>query len=409
MTFSGYEPDSREYRRFIIAFIAAGTATFAQLYAPQGILPMIARDLNISASESSLAVGAATLGMALGVIPWARISDHLGRVQTMRLSILVALALGFVVPFVPSFGGILALRGLEGFALAGLPAVALTMISEEIVPRAIGVAAGSYIAGNTFGGLLGRLIAAPAAEFGGWRFGITAVSLLALVSAIVFWLAIPKAQGFARINRRDRPSLSVELWSNLRTPGVLVLLAQAFLLMGGFVAMYNYLAFRLEHAPYYFTPTLISYLFFAYIAGTYSSRAIWSFTKRFTTTTVLIAAIVLTIAGALITLSDSVIVMLIGLVIMTGAFFGAHSIASGSLVNRASIGRSQAASMYNFFYYAGSTAIGWLGGVAYVWIGWSGTVLTVTLLAVASIVLTLIYAKSRGGFAAIDAEGRNGG
>lgn len=404
MTQEGHAPESREYRRFIIAFVAAGTATFAQLYAPQGILPLIARDLQISASESSLTVGAATLGMALGVIPWARISDRIGRVQTMQASIVMALAFGFVVPFVPEFGPLLLLRALEGFALAGLPAVALTTINEEISARVIGIAAGSYIAGNTFGGLLGRLVAAPAAEIGGWRFGITAVSILALVAAIIFLIAMPKAQGFRRTLRTSRVRLSAELLSNLRTPGVLVLLLQAFLLMGGFVAMYNYLAFRLENEPYSFTATMVSYLFFAYLAGTYTSRVIWRFTRRHTTTTVLIAAIVLTIIGALVTLSENVIVMLIGLVLMTGAFFGTHSISSGSLVKRATLGRSQAASMYNFFYYAGSTVIGWLGGVAYVWIGWPGTVLTVAALAVISVIATLLYARSRGGFIAIDEE-----
>lgn len=407
MTQGGHAPESREYRRFIIAFVAAGTATFAQLYAPQGILPMIARDLQISASESSLTVGAATLGMALGVIPWARVSDRIGRVQTMQASIVLALVLGFAVPFVPEFGPLLVLRALEGFALAGLPAVALTAINEEISARIIGIAAGSYIAGNTFGGLLGRLVAAPAAEIGGWRFGITAVSVLALIAAVVFLIAMPKAQGFSRVERSNRIRLSAELWSNLKTPGVLVLLIQAFLLMGGFVAMYNYLAFRLENAPYFFTATMVSYLFFAYLAGTYTSRAIWKFTRRYTTTTVLISAIALTIIGALVTLSENVIVMLLGLVLMTGAFFGAHSIASGSLVKRATLGRSQAASMYNFFYYAGSTVIGWLGGVAYMWLGWTGTVLTVAGLMTLSIIAILLYAKTRGGFAAIDAEAQH--
>lgn len=374
------------------------------MYSPQGILPMLAADLNISASQSSLAVGAATFGVALGVIPWARLSDRMGRVWVMRVSITAAALIGLIVPFIGDYNVFIAFRLIEGLALAGLPAVALTAISEEIVPYAAGLAAGSYIAGNTFGGLLGRLVAAPAAEFAGWRFGMTAVSLLALVSALVFLIAMPKAHGFHQRTNVRQASIWAQMLSNLRTPGVLVLLAQAFLLMGGFVAMYNYLAFRLEHEPYNFSSTAVSFLFFAYLAGTYSSRAIWSFTKRRTTSAVMIASIVLTIAGALITLSSNIVVILVGLVIMTGAFFAAHSIASGVLVSRATLGRSQAASMYNLFYYTGSTAIGWLGGVAYTLIGWTGTVLLVSALAALSILGTLLYAQSRGGFRAVDAE-----
>lgn len=402
----GFAPKTAEYRRFVIAFLAAGTATFAQMYSPQGILPMIATDLNISASESSLAVGAATLGVAFGVIPWARISDHIGRVMTMRVSIIAAVVVGLVVPFVPEFGGVLALRFVEGLLLAGLPAVALTTISEEIAVGAVGMAAGSYIAGNTFGGLLGRIVAAPAAEWGGWRFGMTAVSLLALVAAIVFLVAIPQANGFRPIPKTQRVSIWREIGSNLSRPGVLIILLQGFLLMGGFVAMYNYLAFRLENAPYFFSASLVSLLFFAYLAGTFTSRAVWGLTKKRTTTTVLIGSISVTVIGALVTLSSSVFVMLVGLVVMTGGFFAAHSIASGSLVGRATIGRSQAASMYNLFYYAGSTVLGWLGGVAYLWFGWRGTVFMVVGIALAAALLVVLYAKARGGAIAVDQESR---
>jgi YNFM family putative membrane transporter len=376
------------------------------MYSPQGILPMISADLNISASESSLAVGAATFGVALGVIPWARISDRIGRVTTMRVSIVAAVIVGLLVPLVPEFGGVLALRFVEGLLLAGLPAVALTTISEEIAVGAVGMAAGSYIAGNTFGGLLGRLIAAPAAEIGGWRLGMTAVSVLALISAIVFLIAMPKANGFRRKSKQQRVSIWKEIGSNLSRPGVLVILLQGFLLMGGFVAMYNYLAFRLENAPYFFSSTLVSLLFFAYLAGTFTSRGVWGLTKRRTTTAVLIGSIAVTTIGALVTLSSNILLILIGLVVMTGGFFAAHSIASGSLVNRATVGRSQAASMYNLFYYAGSTALGWLGGVAYMWFGWSGTVFMVVGMAMIAGVLVLIYAGTRGGFRAVDTEAR---
>lgn len=402
----GFAPKSKNYRRFVIAFVAAGTATFAQMYSPQGILPMIATDLNISASESSLAVGAATLGVAVGVIPWARVSDHIGRIATMKVSIVAAMLVGFLVPLSPEFGGVLALRFLEGILLAGLPAVALTTINEEISPKAIGVAAGSYIAGNTFGGLLGRLIAAPAADIGGWRFGLFAVSLLALVSTIVFLIAMPKSQGFSQKTKHARTHVSREIWSNLRTPGVAVILAQGFLLMGGFVAMYNYLAFRLENAPYFFSATLVSLLFVSYLAGTFTSRAVWRLTRTRNTTSVLVASIIVTMLGAALTLAGNVVVILIGLFVMTGGFFAAHSISSGALVGRATLGRSQAAPMYNLFYYAGSTVIGWLGGVAYVWFGWGGTVSLVIALAGASGLLVIAYARSRGGFAAVDAEAK---
>lgn len=61
---------SPRYRRALVALFCAALATFAQIYAPQGLLPEIARDFNISASTSSLAIGATTLGLAVGMRPW---------------------------------------------------------------------------------------------------------------------------------------------------------------------------------------------------------------------------------------------------------------------------------------------------------------------------------------------------
>ena len=42
--------------------------------------------------------------------------------------------------------------------------------------------------------------------------------------------------------------------------------------MGGFVAVYNYLGFRLSGEPFSLPATLISLIFLAYLSGTVTSR-----------------------------------------------------------------------------------------------------------------------------------------
>jgi hypothetical protein len=60
-----------------------------------------------------------------------------------------------------------------------------------------------------------------------------------------------------------------------------------------------------------------------------------------------------------------------GLVVATAGLFGAHSTASGWTGRGAPVGKAQASSLYNLFYYNGSSAIGWLGGVAFDAYGWT--------------------------------------
>ena len=74
--------------------------------------------------------------------------------------------------------------------------------------------------------------------------------------------------------------------------------------------------------------------------------------------------------------------MLIGLVIATAGFFGAHSIAAGWTGQSAPMGKAQASSLYNLFYYGGSSVFGWFGGVAYDGHGWAAVAVTILVLAV---------------------------
>ena len=75
----GLQAGTPPYRRLLVALFFIGVATFAQLYSPQGLLPLISQDLEVSADQAALMISAATLGLALGVIPWSYIGDAMGR------------------------------------------------------------------------------------------------------------------------------------------------------------------------------------------------------------------------------------------------------------------------------------------------------------------------------------------
>ncbi|NLB48068.1 MAG: MFS transporter, partial [Microbacteriaceae bacterium] len=155
---------SPTYRRALIALFFAGVTAFVQLYSPQGLLPDLADAFGLSAGTSSWAVGAATIGVAAGVLPWAVLSDRIGRVRAMRWAVIAGVVAGLLLPLAPTFGAIVVVRFIEGLALAGIPALAVTTLAETVSPRVLGAAVGTFIAGNTIGGLSGRIIAATVAD-----------------------------------------------------------------------------------------------------------------------------------------------------------------------------------------------------------------------------------------------------
>lgn len=388
----GHSRGSSEYRRLLAALFFGGVATFAQLYSPQAVLPLIARDLGTGAADAALTVSAATVGLAVGVIPWAALADRIGRVQAMTLSITAATVLGLLVPLAPTAGMLLSGRFLEGLMLGGVPAIAIAYLTEEIESGHAARAAGSYVAGTTIGGLAGRLVTGPLAEHAGWRVGVLTVAGLCALSAVAFVRLAPPA-------RRFRPSsggdLIRRLRDNLRSPRQLALYAQGFLLMGGFVAIYNFLGFRLTADPFGLPHTLVSLVFLAYLAGTWASARAGAEAGRFGRRTVLIGSIATMIAGTALTLSTNLVAILAGLLIATAGFFGAHAIASGWVAYASDTGRTQASSLYNLSYYAGSSAIGWVGGLAFDAAGWAAVAGIVIGLALLAGVLALLVLRPR--------------
>ncbi|WP_262453095.1 MFS transporter [Arthrobacter sp. A2-55] len=378
---TGHVHGSAGYGRVLAALACSGVATFAQLYSVQGLLPLMSSELGVSAAQASLSISAATMGLAFAVLPWSFVADRFGRVRTMGLALVLATAFGLLVPAAPTFGMLLALRALEGAALGGVPALAIAYLTEEISTRHAAAAAGAYVAGTTLGGLFGRLLAGPVADLAGWRMGTLAVSACAAVAAVGFLLLAPAPRGFQPAAGGGFGAMLARLRPPLRSRPLLALYAQAFLLMGVFVSVYNYLGFRLEAPPYLFPATAVALLFLAYLAGTVSSRAVAGLAARFGRRSVLLASTAAMVAGLAVTMAAPLPLILAGLVLFTAGFFGAHSIASGWTGAIATTGRAQASSLYNLSYYAGSSVVGWSAGLVFQQFGWAALAGVLALLA----------------------------
>ena len=393
-TWTGHTRGSAAYARLLAALFCAGVATFAQLYSPQAVLPLISSDLGVGAARAALIISASTVGLAIGVIPWSALADRIGRVQSITISVSGATLIGLLVPFAPTFGSLMTGRFIEGLLVGGVPAIAVAYLTEEVDPVHAARAAGTFVAGTTIGGLLGRLVSSPVAEIFGWRIGVFTVAVICGLAAMGFVRLAPEPQGFTPASRRGanpEGNLARRLAANLRSPRQLVLFAQAFLLMGGFVAVYNFLGYRLTAAPFHLPASLVSLVFVAYLAGTWASSRAGAEAARFGRKRVLLSSVAVMMIGVAITLSNNVIAILIGLVVATAGFFGAHSTAAGWTGQAATVGKAQASSLYNLFYYGGSSAIGWLGGVAFDARGWTSlAVLIIVLAGIAAVLAALI-------------------
>jgi YNFM family putative membrane transporter len=246
---------------------------------------------------------------------------------------------------------------------------------------------GLYIAGNACGGMTGRILTAILADHLPWRGAVAVIGILALILSVLFWLLLPASRHFQRRPFRIKP-LSASLVSHLRDPGLLCLFALAFLLMGGFVTLYNYMTFYLLAPPYALSQSQVAMIFLAYAFGAFGSSVMGGLIECYGRARILYSALAIMTTGILFTLAATLVTIVAGIVIFTIGFFGAHAVASAWVGARAPTARAQASSLYLLAYYLGSSISGTGGGFIWSVYGWHGVAgLVIALLMLAGIVI----------------------
>ncbi|WP_460137645.1 MFS transporter [Pseudomonas sp. S1_E04] len=380
------------FMRTVLALFSGGFATFALLYCVQPMMPALSREFSINAAQSSLVLSVATAMLALGLLITGPISDTLGRKPVMVAALFCAALATIASGLMPSWEGILLMRALVGLSLSGLAAVAMTYLSEEIHPHHIGLAMGLYIAGNALGGMSGRLIIGVLIDFVSWHTAMLIIGGLALIAATVFWKILPESRNFRARSLKPR-SLLDGFVTHFKDAGLPWLFLEAFLLMGAFVTLFNYIGYRLLAEPYNLSQALVGLLSLVYLSGIYSSAKIGSLADSLGRRRVLWATIVLMLAGMAMTLFNPLWLVVPGMLVFTFGFFGAHSVASSWIGRRAVKAKGQASSLYLFCYYAGSSIAGTAGGFFWHFAGWHGIGVFIVALLIGALLVALKLAK----------------
>ncbi|AZG46952.1 MFS transporter [Gordonia insulae] len=387
-------PVSAGYRRATVALFAAGMTTFMALYYVQALLPQLSDHFGISPTTSALAVSLTTGFLAVAIIPASVLSERFGRVRVMVISAVAASLIGILLPWSPTIEVMLAGRALQGVLCAGVPAVAMAYLAEEVDGRSLGTAMGRYVAGTTIGGLTGRLIPGFAVDLVSWQWALEIACLVSLAFALVFWKTVPASRFFTAQHVSPTTTLR-NLRDHLRDPALLPLFIVAFVLMGGFVTVYNFLGYRLLEHPFDLSEAVVATVFLMYLAGTFSATYAGRLADRMGRRGVLVASVLIMLAGLGLTVPDWLPTILVGMFLFTAGFFAAHSVASGWVSARATDHRAEASSLYLFHYYLGSSVVGALGGLAFSSFGWAGVAGYVGVLVLVGMGLVVFRSSAR--------------
>lgn len=381
--------NARRLRRMSLALFLGGFSTFSLLYCVQPLLPTFARTFALSPAQSALALSLSTATLAIAILLAGGAAQRLNLKSLMFGSMVLAAACNMAAALAPTWPLLLAARAAEGLLLGGVPAVAMTYLAEESEASDLAAAMGLYVAGTAFGGMAGRVGMGLLLAAFDWRMAMAAIGAVDLVAAVAFFALLPRPR-HVRTPAPERLSDRLRTWNEAwRRPGLLALFGLGFCLTGVFVALFNYVEFRLEGAPYRLSQTQVGLIFLVYAFGVWSSSTAGRLAQRYGRRRLLLVGLLVILAGIALTLPTSLASVIAGIALVTTGFFIAHAIASGWVGRLAGPAKSQSAALYLLFYYAGSSLAGAVGGWFWRHGAWPAVAGFTAMLAIAGVALAL--------------------
>ncbi|QHC24449.1 Cmx/CmrA family chloramphenicol efflux MFS transporter [Streptomyces sp. GS7] len=222
-----------------LAVFAQGTSEFML----SGLMPDIARDMEVSIPVAGSLTSAFAVGMIVGAPLMALLSLRWSRRRAL-LAFLTAFLLVHVLGAVTtSFGVLLATRVVAALANAGFLAVALATAAGLVAPDAKGRATSVLLGGTTLACIAGVPAGAVLGQQWGWRAAFWAVALVSLPAVFAILRSVPgggaasPAAGAGAAAPRARGELGA-----LRSPRLLVTLLLCALVNGATFCTFTYLA-----------------------------------------------------------------------------------------------------------------------------------------------------------------------
>jgi YNFM family putative membrane transporter len=375
-------------RRLAVAFAAAGA--FLHLYAPQAVLPMMAREYDVGAADASLVITAGTLAVAATAPFTGAMSDVLGRKRVIVAAMVLLLVPATMAALAPSLQQLILWRFVHGLLLPPIFAVTIAYIGDEWPPSEANSVFGLYAAASAVGGFLGRFIPGLLMDHVGWRGGFLALAGLTLICLAVVCVLLPHERNFVRAS--NFRASSRQMLSHLRNPRLLATYAVGFGVLFNFIGTFTYISFHLAAPPFDRSPAFLGSIFVVYLVGSAAAlwlgRAIAWLGRR----TFVLCVLAVWAGGLLITLVPSVTAIVLGLVVASTCGILTQASSTSFVAMTAKTGTSAAVGLYVTAFYTGGTFGGYVPGLAYEAGGWTASlVLIIGMIALQASIVAAVW------------------
>ena len=164
---------------------------------------------SLGASLSEVAATASLYYLLYGVMQpvWGMLSDRVGRVRVMRLTLFGATLAGVISALAPNLGVLVATRALVGGLFAAVIPAALVYVGDTVGMDSRQKALADLMAASAVGTALATALGGLAAYLDAWRIAFAAPALAGGVLALLL-RHLPEPEGFA-LEEREGPLVQI--------------------------------------------------------------------------------------------------------------------------------------------------------------------------------------------------------
>ena len=349
------------------------------------------------ALASSFAVPPARVGLTLTVTLLAvacvapfvgSISDRLGRKHLIAGACFALVLPTLLIGFTTSLDTMILLRFAQGLMFPFIFTITVGYIGDEATgPEGIRLA-GAYALGTICGGFGGRFIAGIAADLGGWRSGFFVLAALTLLGATLIGRWLPAERHFRPVSGGLGATL-LTYREHLANPRLLATCGVGFCMLFAMVGTFTYVNLQLAAPPFGLSPGQLSLVFTVYLLGIVTAPLATRMAMRAGRLPTLLLVAAMALAGALLTLSTSLALVVLGLAMVAGGLFVVQTLSLGFVGASVRRARSTAVGLYVTCYYIGGALGAIAPGPLWRQAGWPGVV---ALLAAAILLIAALAA-----------------
>jgi YNFM family putative membrane transporter len=373
---------SQQKKQLIWALCTASVIIYLNLYVMQGMLPSIAEHFKVTGAKAALVLSVTSFTLAFSLLLFALISDRVGRRGPIIITLWLLAASNILLIFVLDFHALTGVRLLQGILLAGVPAIAMAYMKEQLDPIFMLKAAAIYITANSFGGIIGRIIGGLLSQHLDWQQGMSVLFALTFFGVALVHYLLPKldcllpkqtpllskednleqsliSKNTSRVSQRSKlqQDLAGFRFHLADKPMRLAFLVGglAFFIM---VNQFSFIQLHLMAQPYNFSRFEATLIFLCYSSGTLASYLSARWITKFGSLPLFKIALMLMLFGSCLTLLDTLSSIIAGFLITASGFFLTHSCCNAFVALRAQSHRAKATALYLCCYYLGAA----LGG-----------------------------------------------